>query len=110
MQSIGRSALISLRSWHLGKFATQLSRTHKTRLLFLRTSRLIQYHKKRKKYNFFSLCNLQAVRGYIADLEHKLFYNCEIALTSYICFPIRLVVVVAHIYPPVTGQRQALNI
>ena len=32
-------------------------------------------------------------RSYIADLKHKVFFlhGCEVALTSHICFPIRLV-------------------
>ena len=29
-------------------------------------------------------------RSYIADYQHKFFYNCEVALHPLICFPIRL--------------------
>ena len=38
-----------------------------------------------------NLCTAQRFKSYMVDLEHKLFCNCEVALPSHICFPIKLV-------------------
>ena len=49
---------------------------------------------KSLKVNYLKLYCFNSTRSYTADLKHKvffLFHDCQVALTSHICYPIRLV-------------------